>query len=812
MSPRVVLLLAGLLLPPLPWVAQATDPPHTDGENCSTCHLMHHGLGTPYLNVVAGNANLCQSCHVAGGSASAKALLNADQAAPWPGLPVGVTGRGTSHRWDSGVAGRLVFLGGAATPSTGTLQSGGAFTGPYAKTYQLTIATAGSVGTALFNWTATTPGGGSGTARLTGTNVALNEGITVSFLDGPNVSFQPNDRWNLYVRTDLRNPTNGTLLDGLVAGQVVCSTCHDAHNQTNRPFDPNAPAYAGPDTGAGRHYQAVDNRADQMCLDCHAPRNVTNALAGSHPVGVRIPVSADYKNPTLLPLGKTTTNVLCETCHAVHFSAGTDGALVRLTNRLAVCVDCHTLADTTTPARHLNPTNAALWPGGQYGTTFPAITDATLRGACENCHQAHAWPVATNTATTYPKLLVEREENLCFTCHDADGPAAKNVKTDFAKLRHHPATDSEQRPGRVVECNSCHNPHKALAGAHSYTNTATAGRNLISPVLKGADGVAFNYSGLTNFQAVASNRYTYIAKSTGVTYEYQICLKCHSSYAYGTNLPPSLTPVYATGTATFTSGSATVTGSGTTWGAGMVGLWIARTNNLPVVYRITAVASATSLTLSPAYSGTTVSGQAYAMSGETDAAQEFSPMNKSGHPILTGLDNYPNSTAFNTPAKKGLQAAQLKAPWNVNVGTQTMMCTDCHNTDAATPAAQGPHGSAAQFMLRGPNAANWPNVTLANYTTSWCANCHVSVNNVHRRSDHTSRPCYVCHIVIPHGGKLSRLMADNDTMPARYAYNNTLNTSYLQGFTKNATNSYSSSNCRAQCHGEHSGRTPGENW
>ena len=64
-----------------------------------------------------------------------------------------------------------------------------------------------------------------------------------------------------------------------------------------------------------------------------------------------------------------------------------------------------------------------------------------------------------------------------------------------------------------------------------------------------------------------------------------------------------------------------------------------------------------------------------------------------------------------------------------NLGTQTMMCSDCHNTDAATPAAQGPHGSAAQFMLRGANAANWPNVTLPNRATSWCWNCHGTTTN-----------------------------------------------------------------------------------
>jgi hypothetical protein len=229
------------------------------------------------------------------------------------------------------------------------------------------------------------------------------------------------------------------------------------------------------------------------------------------------------------------------------------------------------------------------------------------------------------------------------------------------------------------------------------------------------------------------------------------------------------------------------------------------------VYRITAVANSTNLTIAPAFSGTTVSGQGYAMSGGTDLAQEFSYMNRSGHPIMTGLDNYPNSTAVGSPARKGLQPASLKAPWNVNVGQQTMTCSDCHNTDAASPSAQGPHGSAAQFMLRGANAANWPNVanTATGYSTSWCANCHTRVSTrYHGGEDHTSARCYACHIVIPHGGKMSRLIGDRDTMPARYAFNNNLANTQMRAFTKRAASSYGESHCSAACH--HTGGS--ENW
>jgi hypothetical protein len=269
--------------------------------------------------------------------------------------------------------------------------------------------------------------------------------------------------------------------------------------------------------------------------------------------------------------------------------------------------------------------------------------------------------------------------------------------------------------------------------AGTYTVTPTSGTLSGSPV-------TFTATATTNTGA-----YSVIGAAT---YEYQICFKCHSGYAWLPGSPPNgMSP---NGTAT-----------------------------KPV---------------------------------ETDCAQEFSPMNMSGHPVVTGLDNYTNSIVVG--GKKGLLAAALKAPWNVNVGQQTMSCTDCHNTDAATPAAQGPHGSAAQFILRGPNGNNWP--AVSSFSTSWCANCHNdTVNGIDGgHGGHHGASCYTCHIVIPHGGKMSRLIADRDgTMPARYAYNNSTTSVGMASFTKNAASSYSKGSCRTSC-GEHSSgsSTTMENW
>ena len=139
-----------------PRAALALDPPHAFTNVCAACHLTHNAPGGS-ITLAAGNANLCISCHAPGGQAPTNAFASADQALAWPGLAVGVTNFGTSHRWDSGLAGFVKYVGGAPFASSGTVSSAGIFTGVYAKTYTITFTVGGTVGGARFNWTATSP-------------------------------------------------------------------------------------------------------------------------------------------------------------------------------------------------------------------------------------------------------------------------------------------------------------------------------------------------------------------------------------------------------------------------------------------------------------------------------------------------------------------------------------------------------------------------------------------------------------------------------------------------------------------------------
>lgn len=786
--PKSLLLLLVALSCAVPVASWGLDPPHDGSEmiDCTTCHITHHAVGGAITNV-AGNPNLCMSCHTQGGRASSMSFADTDEAIPGSG--------GNSHRWDSGASGWVKRD--PANTSPGTVQSGGSFSGDYAKSYVIRVTTAGDAGTARFDWRTTaaashtfrddftavafngsngteswsaspwqevgeangvaagvvqvvanaacasgnclrlgggaingigvlraadlSPGSsamltftysrrlatcpntstasvslqastngatwvtlatynlnacdttsvaqafdvtaqlaataqigflGSGTAGATdfmyvdgvqleylaagsgaasvatGTDVALDEGITVTFANGSSTpAFKLNDQWTVYVRPDVDQPTSPALAARLAGAKLMCSTCHNEHSQVADPFDPAAPPYpaTGPG-GEGRHNQRIGNLANEMCVDCHRGRNVTSSAAGSHPVGISIPAGA-YKAPASLPLDHT-NEIQCMSCHDVHRSASADGKLLRLTNVNSLCRDCHTVA-ATSPGTHLSSVSGVLWPGPQYGTLFPAISDQSQRGTCSNCHQPHGWPDRSAPGQHFPTLLVNREENLCNACHD--GAPATNVLLQLTKSYRHPTTDYSGRhsaaeggtaasygtANRHAECEDCHDAHTAASDATAPVAPAASKR------IRGVGRVS-----VVNGAAGTTPAYTYRgpADATAPIAEYQVCFKCHSSW-----------------------------------------------------------------TTQPA--------------GQSDLALKFNGNNPSFHPV--------EAVGKNT----NIRAASFVNGW---VGTSTMYCTDCHTSD--DPTVRGPHGSQYRYLLKRPSIASSSSRTMA--STEACFDCH----------------------------------------------------------------------------------------
>ena len=61
-----------------------------------------------------------------------------------------------------------------------------------------------------------------------------------------------------------------------------------------------------------------------------------------------------------------------------------NGLLLRINDNKTMCAECHTLASGA--ASHFNTGTAEMWPGGQYGSSYPAITNAGKVASCANCH------------------------------------------------------------------------------------------------------------------------------------------------------------------------------------------------------------------------------------------------------------------------------------------------------------------------------------------------------------------------------------------------------------------------------------------
>ena len=114
-----------------------------------------------------------------------------------------------------------------------------------------------------------------------------------------------------------------TALNGLnksanfVSGGLFCARCHNVHG-TSGVQSTIAP------------YMRYPNDADQICLNCHRPRDTKDHTVGTHPVNV-IYSSAYKANPTKFlqtpvvnasnPTGQVKLingKVLCSTCHKTH--------------------------------------------------------------------------------------------------------------------------------------------------------------------------------------------------------------------------------------------------------------------------------------------------------------------------------------------------------------------------------------------------------------------------------------------------------------------------------------------------------------
>lgn len=525
----------------------------------------------------------------------------------------------------------------------------------------------------------------------------------------------------------------------LASGQVQCTTCHDPHLRESNPSIGNGKFLRGnrfqlaPPTGG-----AYSPASDSICLACHDKAGQT--WAGSA-----------HANPLV----------------ATQLYSAAAAALREFPANLPVwqagCLNCH---DT-----HTVPGARRLLREGTDSTSAPKRAGGSaIEQTCYQCHASAAESVLTSVATVPD---IKSDFALPRRMPIAVAPEVHDIGTGTGTQRGKDFVEAQQllgkgAPGnRHVECTDCHNPHRATKNRLFNANPAVPdaagthnlGTNIASGALRGTTGVEPIYAG-AQFGSLPSQ---YVLKrgdggvgastaatSPWVTREYQICLKCHSDYAYDT--PPNL------------GDSPGTTPSGTNG--------LTQYTNQAMEFQ------------APAHHKGQVT------TNDTGAAPVYNTNNhRSWHPVI---DNTGRTNAI-----RRTTAASFRAPWNANVGVQTMYCSDCHGSNTAPDtivpaggengASWGPHGSTNNFILKGEWSATTGAASRDTQTANaLCFKCHDPNTYANRNGNggsgfsnadrgnlhafHTDKierlRCTWCHVAVPHGFKNKALLVNlNDVGP-----------------------------------------------
>ncbi|HFQ81216.1 MAG TPA: hypothetical protein ENK33_07580 [Desulfobacterales bacterium] len=403
-------------------------------------------------------------------------------------------------------------------------------------------------------------------------------------------------------------------------------------------------------------------------------------------------------------------------------------------------------------------------------STIDSKYSAFATGSCAHCHEQHASLEGSEPAPTSPSgpnaaMVFSPEEKLCFTCHDgsAAGGSSRDILTQFNETYRHPIdlysgrhTLSKLEYGkngapfrgslRHVECTDCHNPHVAQPGTQTFDTSNPQNNNLVSNVLKGVWGVD------PTFGAAWTVPTSFTEKIPAVK-EYQICLKCHSNYAFNTG-----SGSYSVSDSP--SGLSSVTDQAMEFNP-------ANASYHPVVTTAN-LGNANSLLasrLGPPWNSAPGDQTMYCSDchGDTDSSKPDGP-HGSTNKYLLKWGSWPTQSDGTTL-------------WTLNdLSNSGIFCKLCHT-------------------LSGSNTGggNWGHFFWSYNTDS------SGGNNVHTQSWHRNYSCVTCHSAVPHGSKHERLIVYASD-PAPYNYNG--NTAKITKFTFES-GSYSTSDCQATCSGIH---------
>ena len=628
-------------------------------------------------------------------------------------------------------------------------------------------------------------GSSTGYTRLLGTDLTNDHPISVTFdqalsdRDGElrRPSASPLNRWGTVFGVRSAQDSYKPLLPleptgSGSAGQVQCTTCHDPHiRETDLTAERNIKFLRGNRVQKAQPTSTYVAGNDIVCLSCHdkGMQGVGgNSWAYSAHANSNV-ATQTYKTAAAdtreFPSGIAVWQAACLNCHDTHTVSGSRRLLREGTD--------------ASPA-------TSLYLGG-----FKAGGSAALEETCYQCHNDTTNSILNSASSNPPNVKQDFALTYRMRIRNVDQPAGGTEVHDVGgnfNDTYNDCTGAANKCGadliesrtqlgngnannRHVECSDCHNPHRVAkfqlfygnagsisgtpdaSAAHKHTNASGyTHTNVASGALRGSWGVEPGYT-CCSFHTAATS-YTVRRGDPGtdsvpndsnadtktyVTREYQVCLKCHSGYGYGST-PPNLD-------ANNTKG---LTPSGTN----------ALTQYTDQAKEFQAPAS---------HADESSTFNMGADGGAVDANAN-NKNHRSWHPVM--------GPTGRTATKRNITATNaFKLPWSNAVGTQTMYCSDCHGSAVTTSAnnvipetgkAWGPHGSGNPFILKGVWGAGM-NTGTANLL---CLKCHNPTSssgfsgggkgNLH--AYHIDRigkiNCVWCHVAVPHGWKNRSLLVN----------------------------------------------------
>jgi predicted CxxxxCH...CXXCH cytochrome family protein len=368
-------------------------------------------------------------------------------------------------------------------------------------------------------------------------------------------------------------------------GELACVRCHDPHNNTYGSF------------------LRMANDRDQMCLDCHRSRNVTSHLKGSHPVGINydqaaaanpagfnaVPVNANSQNPSSdlnARLDATGRQLLCSTCHGVHFTdsrsstvdgkanfsnlSSGDGYLLRTDRRGAkvaagqadqknLCTNCHAGKKSHNNRGQdiqCQDCHGAHVDNGD-GSTPNSFLISRFMNASSAAGRVRNRPVFSSETSAMSAVFKDPNgTGICQACHAVPLGVAPQHSLPFAQAR---------------DCVGCHS-HAGQLGSFSGGCTSCHGFPPTSTAIGGPNGLATPATGALGASPASAGAHA--THATGRNIE---CIACHNGYdaaqmgnkkiELGFNVTPATWSGFAASVATGTIRVNSTLSNGYSWSA-----------------------------------------------------------------------------------------------------------------------------------------------------------------------------------------------------------------------------------------------------